>query len=169
MPNFSIRPARDSDCWDLVGLVAGCWSEYPGCVLDVHGEVPELLALATHYQAIGGACWVAESGARAVGCAALAPGPAAAVVMLQKLYVAHAARNAGIGSPRRAVETEAVRRGAAAIELWSDTRFARAHRFYEARGYVRLDGTRELHDPEPQRGVPVPQALRRRLTIIRRR
>jgi GNAT superfamily N-acetyltransferase len=36
--------------------------------------------------------------------------------------------------------------GAARLRLWSDTRFDRAHRFYEKRGYVRQEGVRELHD-----------------------
>ncbi|MGZ4618494.1 MAG: hypothetical protein ACXV3F_07160 [Frankiaceae bacterium] len=32
------------------------------------------------------------------------------------------------------------------VELWSDTRFANAHRLYERLGYVRTGRRRELHD-----------------------
>jgi putative acetyltransferase len=144
---FEIREARDDDAWDLVGLVAGCWSEYPGCVLDVHGEAPELLAIATAYQASGGQFWVAESGGRLVASAGLAPGPSPASALLQKLYVARAARRAGLGTRLvDLVETEAGGRGATRVELWSDSRFADAHHFYERHGYLRDAATRELND-----------------------
>src|SRR6201989_1484065 len=36
--------------------------------------------------------------------------------------------------------------GAARLVLWSDTRFDRAHRFYERRSYVRSGPVRVLHD-----------------------
>jgi putative acetyltransferase len=144
---FEIREARDDDAWDLVGLVAGCWSEYPGCVLDVHGEAPELLAIATAYQASGGRFWVAESSGRLVASAGLAPGPSPLSAWLQKLYVARAARRAGLGTRLvTLVETEATSRGATRVELWSDSRFADAHHFYERHGYLRDDATRELND-----------------------
>ena len=44
------------------------------------------------------------------------------------------------------VEERAKARGARTIELWSDTRFERAHRFYEREGYVKQAATRFLHD-----------------------
>ena len=37
-------------------------------------------------------------------------------------------------------------RGARFVELWSDTRFADAHRLYERLGYRKSGVTRELHD-----------------------
>jgi putative acetyltransferase len=59
------------------------------------------------------------------------------------LYVRAAARRSGLGGRLLAVaEDEARRRGARRIQLWSDTRFTTAHRFYERRG----PATRELHD-----------------------
>jgi hypothetical protein len=42
-----IRPGRDSDAAGFIALIGACWAEYPGCVLDVDGELPELRALAT--------------------------------------------------------------------------------------------------------------------------
>ena len=144
---IGIRDARDGDAWDLVGLVAGCWSEYPGCVLDVHGEEPDLLAIATTYADKNGRFWVVEEDRRLVASVGLAPAPSAGTVLLQKLYVGRSARRQGLGSRLVArVETEAIERGASAIELWSDTRFEPAHRLYERLGYVRNGATRELHD-----------------------
>lgn len=143
---FEIRDARDDDDWDLIGLVAGCWSEYPGCVLDVHGEEPALLAVATAYARKGGRFWVAEDAGRLVASVGITP-VAEGTVSLDKLYVARSARRRGLAARLAAlVEDEARRRGAARVELWSDTRFLDAHRLYERLGYERLAGDRVLHD-----------------------
>ena len=144
---IGIRDARDDDAWDLVGLVAGCWSEYPGCVLDVHGEEPDLLAIATAYAAKGGRFWVVEEHGRLIASVGVAPAPAPGRVRLEKLYVARSARRKGLGSRLvELVETEASARGATAVELWTDTRFELAHRLYERLRYVRNGATKELHD-----------------------
>ena len=147
MDHLTIREARDGDAWDLIGLVAGCWSEYPGCVLDVHGEAPELLHIATYYTHQQGRFWIAEAGGRLVGSVGTQPSPQAGAVLLQKLYVAPGARRQGLG--RRLVgqvEDEARARGAGSVEIWTDTRFLDAHRLYEACGYRREPETRDLHD-----------------------
>jgi putative acetyltransferase len=144
---FQIRDARDDDAWDLIGLVAGCWSEYPGCILDVHGEEPELLSIATAFRARGGRFWVVEDGGRLVASVGTAPGPTPVSTLLMKLYVARSARRQGLGGTLvRLVESEAAATGATEVELWTDTRFVHAHRLYERHGYLRNGETRELHD-----------------------
>ena len=55
----ALRPAHDDDGWEVIALIGACWSEYPGCVMDVHGECPDLLAPASAYHRLGGAFWVA--------------------------------------------------------------------------------------------------------------
>ena len=35
----AIRPGRDSDVDDVIALIAACWSQYPGIVFDVDGEI----------------------------------------------------------------------------------------------------------------------------------
>ena len=68
-------------------------------------------------------------------------------LQLRKLYVARAYRRQGLaGALLARVEAAARERGAAGIELWADTRFVDAHRFYADRGYQRLPETRELFD-----------------------
>jgi putative acetyltransferase len=144
---FQIRDARDDDAWDLIGLVAGCWSEYPGCILDVHGEEPELLSIATAFRERGGRFWVAEDAGRLVGSVGMAPAPKPAATLLLKLYVARSARRQGLGGTLlKLVESEAAAIGSTAIEIWTDTRFIDAHRLYDLHGYVRNGATRELHD-----------------------
>jgi putative acetyltransferase len=143
-----VRDARDDDARQLIRLMADVFAEYPGCVLDVDGEEPELYAIATAFEQQRGRFWVAErSDGRIVGmigCRPLAGGPH---VELKKLYVDGAARGVGLGARLVGlVEDEARRRGAPAVELWSDTRFDKAHRLYERLGYVRRNGLRALHD-----------------------
>lgn len=143
---FGVRDARDDDALDLIALVARCWAQYPGCVLDVHGEEPDLLAPAAALGRAGGRWWVAETAGRLVGSIALRP-DSPGVVLLQKLYVDPTVRRNGLGERLVGlVEAEAVERSAPRIELWSDTRFEDAHRLYERLGYLRLPETRDLHD-----------------------
>jgi putative acetyltransferase len=142
-----LRDATDEDSWDLIGLIAACWSEYPGCVLDIDGEAPYYRTIATSFASWGGRFWVAEQAGRVVGSIGLAPGGAADEVELRMLYVARPYRRRGLA--RRLValfDGEARARGARSVTLWSDTRFAEAHAFYEQLGYTRAPHTRELHD-----------------------
>jgi putative acetyltransferase len=140
-----IRHARDTDATALIALIAAIYAEYPGCVLDVDGEEPELRAPASHARKLGGMWWIAEDAGRIVGSASIMP--AGADAELKKLYVAHAMRGRGLGSQLvRLVEEAARERGAQRLVLWTDTRFESAHRLYERLGYIRQPGTRALHD-----------------------
>ena len=144
--NVKIRDARDDDSGGLIRLIADCYAEYPGCVLAVEGEAPELIAPATWHTEAGGRLWVAERDGTIVGSVALLPA-ARGSMELKKLYVSSEARRFGLGARLCGlVEAEARSRGATTLELWSDTRFEDAHRLYEGRGYERGPDTRELHD-----------------------
>jgi GNAT superfamily N-acetyltransferase len=142
-----VRPANGADGWDVIALIAGCWSEYPGCIMDVHGECPDLLDPAGAYRRLGGEFWVAtdECGTviATVGWRPLDPGR----VELERLYVNPRWRRQGLANTLAdLVEQTATVRRAREIELWSDSRFGNAHRFYEARGYIRAGADRELGD-----------------------
>lgn len=142
-----LRAGRDEDAAGFIRLVGDCWSEYPGCVLDVDGEVPELRALATYFAEADGALWAAEQDGRLVGMAATRPLREDAAWEICRVYVAKEAR--GTGLAHRLLDTaEAHARagGAQRLVLWSDTRFEAAHRFYEKRGYVRQGSIRILDD-----------------------
>ena len=144
--NVKIRDARDDDSDGLIRLIGDCFSEYPGCVLDVEGEAPELISPATWHKEAGGRLWVAEGDGTIVGCVAILP-EAERSAELKKLYVSSELRRLGLGARLCGlVEAEARRRGATTVMLWSDTRFEDAHRLYEGRGYERGPDTRELYD-----------------------
>ena len=58
----ALRAGRDDDAAGYIALIEACWAEYPGNILDVDGEVPELRALATYFAKLGGALWAVEQG-----------------------------------------------------------------------------------------------------------
>ncbi|EYF04328.1 GNAT family N-acetyltransferase [Chondromyces apiculatus] len=145
--SLATRDAVDADGDQLIQLIGDVFAEYPGCVMDVDGEMPELRAIASSFLRKNGRFWVVEDGDRVVACVGCRPAGDPAGVELCKLYVSAAARRRGLGGALCArVEDEARVRGATFVELWSDTRFTDAHRLYERRGYARGETTRALHD-----------------------
>ena len=141
-----LRAGRDDDAADIIRLIGDCWAEYPGCVMDLDGEVPELRALATYCAGRGGAVWVAEQDGGVVGVVCAYP-LAEGAWELGKLYVAGRHRGSGVAHDlANAAERHARAHGAQRMRLWSDTRFDRAHRFYEKRSYVRAGALRVLAD-----------------------
>jgi putative acetyltransferase len=140
-----IREARDSDSEQLIRLIGDVFAEYPGCVLDVDGEMPQLRRPASAFGEWGGRLWVAGRGDRVEACVGFSVHDG--VAELKHLYVANSARGRGLGNRLcELVEEEVRRRGHDRIELWTDTRFTDAHRLYDRRGYARGPQTRELHD-----------------------
>jgi ribosomal protein S18 acetylase RimI-like enzyme len=141
-----IRPGLDADAEGFIALIDACWSQYPGVHLDVDGELPELHALASHYEDKGGALWAAEADGAVVGMIACRPLDATDWEIC-RVYV-HPARH-GDGLGHRLLdqaESHAIAAGATRLKLWSDTRFDRAHRFYEKHSYVRAGPIRVLDD-----------------------
>jgi putative acetyltransferase len=146
MKDVSFRDAVDADSEALIALISGVFDEYPGCVTDVDGEMPELRAIASHFRRLEGCFRVAERAGSVVGCIGFAPLRNGGV-QLHKLYVRADCRRRGIGAALcDFVEATAAAQKATHVELWSDTRFETAHRMYEGRGYHRGPETRELHD-----------------------
>ena len=149
----TIRPAADADSGQVVALIAACWVQYPGNVLDIAGEEPGLRAVASHYAAKGGRLWVASvsfpKGEWVVGCVGILPTPGneQAQAELVRLYVHPRLRRQGLARRLAALpETAALEWGARAIDLWSDTRFTEAHAFYQALGDTQTGESRDLHD-----------------------
>lgn len=152
------RPAHDSDAQDLFGLMALCFAEYPGCYVDPHDDMPDLVRPG-HWKErreadgrlLGGEFLVVEDErGRVIACIALdfprlAP-DGTPIAELHRLYVRPDGRGRGLAAALVSrVEAMAREAGAKRMELWSDTRFLTAHRLYERLGYAR-GGTRPLGD-----------------------
>lgn len=146
MTQPAIRCGCDEDASGFIALIGDCWAEYPGVILDVDNEVPELRALASYYASKGGALWAAEQNGRIAGMIGAVPHRDDAWEIV-RLYVAAPWRGSGLAH-RLLDEAEGHARaqGANRLVLWSDTRFERAHRFYENRSYVRHGPMRVLDD-----------------------
>jgi putative acetyltransferase len=159
-----LRPATDADGEGLARLIAACFAEYEGCLYEP-AEFPELAAPATHYAARGAELWVSGDGARILASVAVTPVPFQNACEITKVYLEAGLRGTGAGE---ALMAHAARRAMALghpdLVLWSDTRFARAHRFYERLGFRRVPVTRYLSDVsesweyryERRRGAPGP-------------
>lgn len=146
MPQAALRPGRDTDAAGFIALISACWAEYPGCIMDVDGENPELRALATHYARKGGALWAAEADGALVGMVAVSP-LANGAWEIGRMYVAAAQRGTGLALNLITTATaHAHAAGAGELKLWTDTRFTRAHAFYEKHGFVRSGPIRVLPD-----------------------
>jgi len=142
-----LRPVVDADAQDLFGLLSLCYAEYPGCFVDPHDDLPDLLAAGSSYAETHGAFWAVED-ERGRVCACVAVDfPEEGTAELHRLYVRPDRRGQGLGSLLvRQAESHARARGAARIVLWSDTRFTTAHRLYTRLGYAQIDGERQLTD-----------------------
>ena len=142
-----IRDGTDADSAAVIALIALCWSTYPGVVLDVDRDEPGLRRVAGHFHALGGGFWTAWRGPTLCGTVGYAFNAPTRTVELLKLYVRPEERRGGLGRRlTRLVEDAAEARGAARIELWTDTRFETAHRFYAGLGYDKTGETRDLDD-----------------------
>ncbi|MFP4127359.1 MAG: GNAT family N-acetyltransferase [Alphaproteobacteria bacterium] len=140
-----LRPAVDADGPRLAQLIAACFAEYDGCVFD-RREFPELAAIARHFAAAGGHIWVAEAAGALVASLGVRPAPGDGVELL-KVYVARPWRGSGLAPTLLDAALAFARdRGATRLELWSDTRFTRAHAFYEKHGFRPTGERRFLAD-----------------------
>jgi len=141
-----IRPVRDSDAKAVQQLIGDCFREYPGCALELDGLDEWMLAPSTGYDRRGGRLWVLPDAATGIA-ASCGLAPNGHNIELKSLYVAASHRRRGYaGALVGVVERIARERGASEVVLWSDTRFADAHRLYTRLGYARQSETRELHD-----------------------
>jgi len=124
-----LRAVKDSDKDDLIKLIGDCFSEYEGVFLEPEGLDADLQAYATYMNGIDGEGFVVEGNGELVACVSYAPVDGDAY-QLKRIYLSNKLRGTGMGLKLlHHVEDRARRRGASTMELWSDTRFTRAHRF----------------------------------------
>jgi putative acetyltransferase len=141
------RPVTDFDAQDLYGLLTLCFAEYPGCYVDPHDDLPDLLHPTSWLAGRTGAFWVVEDDRSRIKACIAVDLPEQGTGELHRLYVRPDARGAGLGrSLTKLAEDWAQVRGVKRIIAWSDTRFTKAHRLYETSGYLRQPDIRKLGD-----------------------
>ena len=124
------------------------WLDLGGVFLcpRADGMAVHLRALASYYTDQGGALWVANRDDTVVGMIGTKP-LEGGTWEICKVYVSPDLHGSGLGHALlERAEAHAIAKGATRLALWSDTRFDRAHRFYEKRSYVRSGPIRVLHD-----------------------
>lgn len=148
LKDFTIRHAVDSDADAIIRIVNACFKLYEdqGVYLDMDNLDADLVALRSKYEKLGGEIWVAEDDKAIAGLVGYTP-EGDGKIELKRLYVDPNLHGSKLGMRLLAmVEEAAIRRGDSEIYLWSDTRFTRAHKFYERAGYLRQAETRFLYD-----------------------
>lgn len=161
-----IRAATNDDRTGIIALIDGCYREY-GEVMYTEGADADLLDVEAAYARRGGAFVVLvddddeedrdaadrddegePDGGAVFGTHAVLPLPDSdGACTFRRLYL-HASLRGGEWGRRLMAWalTEARARGFARVEFWSDTRFERAHRFFERLGFQRDGRVREMHD-----------------------
>ncbi len=138
-----LRPTVTPDVSGILSLIDAVYREYD-CTLDAEHEERYLLEPGTYFRDGGGEFWVVEEAGEILATVAVLLRDDTAE--LKSLYVHPSLRRQGWGRRLVDVAIEHARRmGQTQMMLWTDTRFADAHRLYRGMGF-RECGARELHD-----------------------
>ncbi|MEP0519923.1 MAG: GNAT family N-acetyltransferase [Hyphomicrobiales bacterium] len=144
---YSISPATDQSGSAIGALIADVFGEYENCPF-IPEEFTELNSVSTFYRAKRGEIWIAiDNNGVLVGCLALIPNDSVGTFEIFKVYVARTAR--GTGLAQELYNTGLLwgeERGLKRLRLWTDTRFASGHRFYEKLGFTKQPVIRYLGD-----------------------
>jgi putative acetyltransferase len=123
--NPLIRPTRDDDAQDLIGLITLCFAEYPGCVFDPHDDMPDIIRPTQSRLAREGQFMVVEDARGRVAACIGVDFPHSQTAELHRLYVRQDVRGLGLATIlTERMEHFARERGARRMILWTDTRFS---------------------------------------------
>lgn len=138
---FEIRPMREDDIPAIHRHISAIYADY-GDVLDVENEDTHLRDPAGFFRTGGGEFWIVVDQGELIATGAIHLTRDLAEV--RTIYVRKDRRRLGLA--RRLTELaihHARRRGFNVIHLWSDKRYAEAHRLYESMGFARI-GERDV-------------------------
>lgn len=146
MTDLQLRPYQDSDKDGLIALIDGVYREY-GDAVHLAGADADLLDIRASYLDSGGTFVVLSDG-DVMGSHAVVPlEPEGKCCTFRRLYLAAHLRGSGWGERLMDWAFERAReQGFERVEFWSDTRFSRAHRFFQRLGFQPDGRTREMDD-----------------------
>lgn len=145
LDSYELRPVRPRDKDGIISLIDTIFREY-GDEIFLDGADSDLLDLAAHYEP--GLFMVFANGDDVRGTVALEyheKDPS--IVILRRMYLNAKLRGTGAGA--RLINwalTKAVEVDARRMELWTDTRFERAHFFYKKMGFTDSGEVRAMND-----------------------
>lgn len=131
----------------VFGLVESVYAEYGYVASREHCEA-DLVDLNANFFNQGGCFWVAEADSKTVGCHGYLPLKSQpGICTFRRLYVSKPYRGTDIGKHLMQTTIDWARgQGMQRVVFWSDTKFTRAHRFFNKFGFIQTDKKRELHD-----------------------
>lgn len=148
MTTPTIRPTIAEDTPQIQALVDTIYRDY-GAWLDLDEE-PHWREPGPYFRKSGGEFWTVVDGMRVLGTVAVALDDDH-TAELKCLYIHYDLRRQGWATRLvQLVEDYARNAGKTRIVLWSDVRFAAAHRMYERLGYTQ-EGYKEWHDAQNTR------------------
>lgn len=145
---YKIRPVKDGDAHQLIDLINTCFQEYEheGVFIDLEDLDADLKAMRTKIDGENGDFWVVFDGDQLIASIGIAP-VGVDMCELKRLYMLAEYRGQGLADYLTGlVEQWALDHGHHKMTLWSDTRFTRAHSFYQRHGYIQQPKTRDLGD-----------------------
>ena len=142
-----LRLATPQDCQTITRLIDGVLREY-GDEICLTGADRDLMDITGHYEQLGGAFVVLDDEGTIRGTHAVVPdGNRQDVYFLRRLYLEQPLRGGEWGIRLMEWTLEwALAHGAHRVELWSDTRFERAHAFFRRYGFRQDGRTRSMDD-----------------------
>jgi N-acetylglutamate synthase-like GNAT family acetyltransferase len=142
-----LRLATTEDAPGIIALITEVYTEFGETMCLDNGD-RDLLQIESYYFSRGGGFWVLEIDGTIVGSHAAHPLPdRPRVCTFRRLYLRSGLRGSEWGKRLMEVTMEWGRQaGFRRIEFWSDTRFQRAHRFFEKFGFQKTGAIREMND-----------------------
>ena len=147
-----LKPLQNGDAKQLIALVTSCYAEYAdeGVVYDPDDLDSDLDAYDSYIKALGGEAfgiWI-DGALRACAAYAMSSSDSPHCYEIKRFYMHKDSRGGGLAiAMLKHLEELVLAKGGKHMLLWSDTRFTRAHRFYEREGYRKTGSTRPLNDP----------------------
>ncbi len=143
--SFQLRPVTPADKDGIITLIDAIFREY-GDEIFLDGADSDLLDIAAHYEP--GMFMVYAGDDEVFGTVALQyDKDDASVVLLRRMYLNATLRGTGAGQQLiNWALSKSVELGARRMELWTDTRFERAHFFYEKMGFTDSGEVRSMDD-----------------------
>ena len=142
-----IRSATNADSKQVIALIDSVLNEWDDAVC-LDGSEADLLTIESSYHDSNGVFVVMEVAGKVAGTHAVLPvDQENGLCTFKRLYLDRNLRGTSAGKDLMQWNIDwAKEKGFSKIEFWSDTRFHRAHKFFEKFGFEKGIETREMND-----------------------